>query len=203
MDMDVEGCEAGTRKGAIGKCVAYGERRQEVMRQWSGRSRRRVTCWRSRRTVAEGEARVLVCGLRESEPRLSFARHPAQSVCRRKEGVDEASPRWRRSQWSLRSRGARERIQCDKKEVRARRGSVHLAAGSRGEVREVRRSSRTRRGKHVSESRRCHPGFGQGSAPGRWQPAGQTSFFFPLILGGLTIARNYASIQPGSVVLDK
>ena len=87
--------------------------------------------------MAEGEARVLVCGLRESEPRLSFARHPAQSVCRRK---------------------------C-------------AAAEVRGELREVRRSSRTRRGKHVSEGRRRHPGFGQGSAPGRWQPAGQTSFF--------------------------
>ena len=77
VDMDVEGCEAGTRKGAIGKCVAYGERRQEVMRQWSGRNRRRVTCWKSRRTVVDGGTRVLVCGLREGEPRISTARHRA------------------------------------------------------------------------------------------------------------------------------
>ena len=27
-----------------------------------------------------------------------------------------------------------------------------------------------RRGKHASESRCCHPGFGQGAAPGLWQP---------------------------------
>ena len=91
------------------------------MQQWSGRNRRRVACWRSRRAVAEGEARVLVCGLRESEPRLSFKRHRAQLVCRREEGVDEASPRWRRSQWPLRLRGILEQIDCNKKEVRARR----------------------------------------------------------------------------------
>ena len=32
--------------------------------------------------------------------------------------------------------------------------------------------------KYVSGSRRCYPGFGRGSAPGRWQPARPTSFFF-------------------------
>ena len=35
-----------------------------------------------------------------------------------------------------------------------------------------------RRDKYVSGCRRCHPGLGQGAAPGRWQPARPTSFFF-------------------------
>ena len=63
------------------------------MQQLSGRKRRRVTCWESRLTVADGGARVLVCGLREGEPRVSTAQHRAQSMCRREEEADEASPR--------------------------------------------------------------------------------------------------------------
>ena len=54
---------------------------------------------------------------------------------------------------------------------------VGSGRGGRGARREVPRGSRTRRGKNASESRRCHPGFGQGAASGRWQPAGQISFF--------------------------
>ena len=50
--------------------------------------------------------------------------------------------------------------------------------GGRGELREIRRSCQTQRGKRASESRRWHPGFGQGAASGRWQPAGQLRFFF-------------------------
>ena len=134
------------------------------MQQWSGRNRRRVTCWRSRRAVADGGARVLVCGLRGGEPGISTARHRAQSMCRRKEEVDEARPRRRRSQWSraLRSRSARGQIHyakvvkpCNpnKKEVRARRRpwnsrQVGPWRGGRGELREVLKSSQTRRDKH-------------------------------------------------------
>ena len=49
--------------------------------------------------------------------------------------------------------------------------------GGRGKLREVCRSSQMRWDKHMSESWCCHPGFSQGAAPGRWQPAGPTSFF--------------------------
>ena len=162
------------------------------MQQWSGRNRRRRTCWKSRMTVADGGTRVWASGPREGGPRRSTARRPAQSMCRRKEEVDEASPQRRRSQRSLHLRSVQGQIHdvkvvrpCspNKKEARARRKpwsprQVGSWRGGRGELHGVRRSSQTQQGKHVSESLHCHPGFGQGAASRWWQAAGQTSFFF-------------------------
>ena len=119
--------------------------------------------------------------------------HRAQSMCRRKEEVDEARPRRRRSQWYLRSRGARGQMHyvkvvkpCNpnKKEARARRNpwdprQVGPWRGGRGGLREVLRSSQARLDKNASGSRRCNPGFGQGAAPSGGSRLGK-HVFFPL-----------------------
>ena len=67
------------------------------MQLWSGRNRRRETCWKSGLTAAEGGAQVLVRGLREGEPKVLTAHHRAESMCRREVEADESSPRTRRS----------------------------------------------------------------------------------------------------------
>ena len=64
---------------------------------------------------------------------------------------------------------------------------------------------------HVSESRRCHPGFGQGAAPGRWQPAEQTSFFIEAPFAGFEspssgmelLASLYESLRPGHSISSR